>query len=167
MKRRIVWTIAFAFLTLGLAASASAQGLHPCSIARVAGDWGYSLQGTFLVPPSGTAVPVSFVGTLNVDWRGHVFGKQTSNAGGAVTKDVLVGTITVNTDCTGTFVVDIFDESGATLRRSAVWALVFVNNAREMRGTFESLIAKPSNTPVPAIAIANGKKLAGANSQED
>jgi len=109
MKSRIAWTIAFAFLTLGLVASASAQGLHPCSIARVAGDWGYSLQ-ELSCSPSGTAFRV-LRRTYNVDWRGHVFGKQTSNAAGR-NQGRARGNDHREYRLTGTFVVDIFDESG-------------------------------------------------------
>ena len=67
MKYQIVRTIVFAILSLGLAAAASAKDDHPCSIARVAGAWGYSLQGTFCPPDWTGPVPVAFVGTFTVD----------------------------------------------------------------------------------------------------
>ena len=159
MRYNVVRTIAFAALSLGLAATASAQGHNTCSLARVAGTWGYSLQGTFFPPnPAGgtLTVLVAFVGTLSVDERGNVSGTQTSNANGAVSHDVLRGTMTVNPDCTGSQTVDIYNQSG-TLLRSALWALVFLDDAREMRGIFEEL-KLPNGVIVPAIAIAEGKK---------
>ena len=159
MRHHIVRTIAFITLSLGLAGTASAQGHHACSIARVSGTWGYSLQGTFFPPtPTGPAtVLVAFVGTFTVDADGDLEGTQTSNANGTVSHDVLKGKLTVNPDCTGTQTVDIYDVSGKVLQRSAVWAVVFLDDAREVRGTFESL-KLPNGTIVPAIAIADGKK---------
>jgi len=160
MKHQIVRNIAFALLALGLAATASAQGHHTCSIARVAGTWGYSLQGTFFPPnPAGgtLTVLVAFVGTYTVDEDGSLSGTQTSNANGNVSHDVLAGTLTMNPDCTGTQTVEIYNQSG-TLLRSAVWAVVFMDDARESRGTFTEL-KLPNGTIVPAIAIAQGKKV--------
>ena len=158
MRHPIVRTIALAILSLGPAVTASAKDDHTCSVARVAGNWGYSLQGTFFPPTAPGPVPVAFVGTFTVNATGHLSGTQTSNVGGNVAHDVLVGTLTVNSDCTGTQNVDIYNQSGILLR-TAVWALVFVNDAREVRGTFESLVAQPSGTNVPAIAVAEGKRL--------
>jgi len=163
MKHHIVRTIALAVLSLGLAATASAKDDHACSIARAGGAWGYSVQGTFLLPAG--AVPVAFVGTFTVDTAGNVFGTQTSNAAGAVSKDVLRGTMTVNSDCTGTFTVDIYDQS-ETLLRSAVWAVVVIDDGNESRGTFESLVVWPSGMHVPAIAISNAKKVFRNRGQE-
>jgi len=159
MKHQIVRNIALALLALGLAATASAQGHHTCSIARVAGTWGYSLQGTFFPPtPTGPAtVLVAFVGTFTVDVDGDLSGTQTSNANGTVSHDVLKGKLTMNPDCTGTQTVNIYDQSGTTLLRTAVWAVVFMDDAKVVRGTFESL-KLPNGTVVPAIAIADGKK---------
>ena len=159
MKHHIVRTIALAVLSLGLAATASANDHHACSIARVAGTWGYSLQGTFFPPnPAGgtLTVLVAFVGTYTVEANGDLSGTQTSNANGTVSLDVLKGTLTVNPDCTGTQTVEIYNQSG-NLLRSAVWAVVFMDDARESRGTFREL-KLPNGTVVPAIAIAEGKK---------
>lgn len=158
MRNHTLRTIAFAMLSLGLAATASAKDDHACSIASVAGHWGYSLQGTFFPPTATGPVPVAFVGTFTVDAVGNFSGTQTSNVGGNVAQDVLTGTVTVNSDCTGTQTVNIYNQSGILLR-TAVWALVFVDDAREVRGTFESLVAQPSGANVPAIAIAEGKRL--------
>jgi len=156
MRHDIVRTIAFAFLSLCLAAAASAQGHHACSLARVAGDWGYSLQGTFFPPTAPGGIPVAFVGRFTVEESGDLSGTQTSNANGAVTYDVLKGTLTVDPDCTGTQTVAIYNQQG-TLLRTAVWAVVFVDDEKEVRGTFESLTSA-SGTNVPAIAISNGKR---------
>jgi hypothetical protein len=167
MRHHIVRTIAFAALSVGLAATASAneKDHYSCSIARVAGAWGYSLQGTIFPPTAPGPVPVAFVGTYTVDRTGYISGTQTSNAGGNVSQDVLTGTLTVNADCTGTQTVDIYNESGILLR-TAVWAVVFLDNATEVRGTFESLVAWPSGVNVPAIAIAEGRRLAQNHDQD-
>jgi hypothetical protein len=162
VKHDIVRTIAFATLSLGLTVAASAQEDHTCSLRAVAGAWGYSVQGTFLLPT--TAVPIAFVGRFTVDAAGNFSGAQTSNASGNVSHDVLMGTLTVNSDCTGTFTVDIYDPSG-NLLRSAVWALVLLDDAREVRGTFESLTLS-NGMNVPAIAVVNAKRLFRNQGQE-
>ena len=74
----------------------------------------------------------------------------------AVPCSSLAGTLTVDPDCTGTQTVAIYNQQG-TLLRTAVWAVVFVDDEKEVRGTFESLTSA-SGTNVPAIAIANGKR---------
>lgn len=156
--KHVIFRAAVLFtLSFGLAATATAQGHHGCSVARVAGDWGYSLQGTFFPPTAPTGLLVAFVGTFNVDDDGILQGTQISNVNGIANQDVLKGTVTVNPDCTGMQTVEIYNSSG-TLLRTAVWALVYVDGEREVRGTFVSLTSA-TGVNVPAVAIANGKRI--------
>jgi len=164
MKHNILRTVLLVALSLGLAATASAQGHHPCSVAHVAGDWGYSLQGTFFPPTAPSGLPVAFVGTLNVDDSGFISGAQTSNVNGVVTHDVLKGSLTVNPDCTGRQTIEIYNQDGVLLR-TAVWALVYLDDETESRGTFESLTSA-TGMNVPAVAVANGKRLFKKHAQQ-
>jgi len=158
MKHHIVRTIALAVLSLGLAATASRTIITPARSHawQEPGDTACK-ERSFPESGGGTlTVLVAFVGTYTVEANGDLSGTQTSNANGTVSLDVLKGTLTVNPDCTGTQTVEIYNQSG-NLVRSAVWALVFMDDARESRGTFREL-KLPNGTVVPAIAIAEGKK---------
>ncbi|HSP56656.1 MAG TPA: hypothetical protein VLS25_13830 [Dehalococcoidia bacterium] len=155
MRNHILRTIASATLSLGLAAAASAQSGHICSTAGVQGAWGSTWSGTFILPTGAT--PAAAVGTFTTDAMGQFSGTQHSSVGGVVGEDILRGTIEVNADCTGTLTVGIYDQSG-NLLRTAVWALVYDDDGREVRGIFKSLVL-PNGMSVPTIATAQGKKL--------
>src|SRR5262245_54028864 len=148
MKRNVVWTIFwFATLMLGLAAIASGQVPRTCSLAGVAGEWGPTLTGTLLL--STGPVPFAAIQRLTIDAAGKVSGTQTGGAGGTVSEDPIQGNITVNSDCIGTLTVGIYSQSG-NLLRTGVWAVVFVDNEREMRAIIKSIVLA-NGTPVPAV----------------
>jgi hypothetical protein len=156
MKRNIVWTIfLFATLMLGLATGASAQVPRTCSLAGVAGEWAPTLTGT-VIPPTG---PVLFAGIqrLTIDAAGNVSGTQTASLGGSLREETIQGNITVNSDCAGTLTEGIYGQSG-NLSRTAVWAVVLVDNEREMRAIVKSIVLA-DGTPVPAVITIDSKKL--------
>lgn len=155
MKRNIVRTIFFTTLSLSLAAVAPAQDDGACSNARVVGTWGYTYTGTLILPTG--AVPAASVGRFTLDTAGNFSGTQASSLGGNVGQDTLKGSASVNGDCTGTLTLRIYDPSG-NLLRTAVLAFVVVDNAKEIRGIFTSLVL-PAGTSLPTIITANGKKL--------
>jgi len=156
MKRNVVWTIfLFATLMLGLAAIASAQVPRTCSLAGVAGEWGPTLTGTLTLPTG--PIPFAAVQRITIDAAGNVSGSQTGSAGGTVREETIKGNITVNSDCTGTLTVGIYGQSG-NLSRTAVWAVVFVDNEREMRAILKSIVLA-DGTPVPAVLTMDSKKL--------
>jgi hypothetical protein len=156
MKRKIVWTISFfATLLLSLAAVASAQVPRTCSLAGEAGEWGYTVTGTLILPTG--AAPFAVVGRNTIDAEGNFSGTQTTVVGGKVVENTTQGTITVNSDCTGTITVNIYDQTGK-LVRTATWATVAVDNQRELRAIATSLVLQPSGTSVPAILTMNAKK---------
>jgi hypothetical protein len=153
MKRTIV---VFATLLLGLAAAAQAQGDGTCSSAGLASRWGYTFTGAVILPTG--VVPAGSVGRFTVDAAGNLSGTQTSSLGGSVGEDTLTGTVAVNSDCTGTATVRIYSQSGDLLR-AAVLALVFVDNSREFRAIFKSLVLA-NGTSLLAVITMNGKQLA-------
>ena len=162
MRNHILRTIAFAILSLGLAAAASAQTGHTCSLRNVAGAWGYTDTGT-LFRPTGP-VPFVFVGTFTTDAAGNFMGTQISNVGGAVAQDTLRGEITLDPGCTGLLTVGIYDPA-ENLLRTAIWALVYVDDAREIRGVFKSLVLS-DGTIVPAIGSSDSKRLSRNHGEE-
>jgi hypothetical protein len=154
MKPNIVWTVfLFATLMLGPVKVASAQLRGMCSLAGVAGDWGYTETGWAL--QAGAWVPAASQGTYALDAKGNLSGTRVGSVGGETT---LKGTATVNSDCTGTLTVNIYDQSGTTLLFTVVKALVYVDNAREVRGIVTSVVTA-GGTSVSAVLTVNGKKL--------
>jgi hypothetical protein len=116
---------------------------------------GYSWTGTIILPTG--AIPAAAVGTFTADAAGDLSGTQTSSLGGVVAQDMVKGTVTVNSDCTATMTVGLYDHSG-NLLRTAVWAIVYVDDAREARAIFTSLVL-PNGMSLPTIGTANAKRL--------
>ena len=139
-----------------MAAVATAKDHGTCSSAALAGEWGYTLTGT-LIPPTGPK-PFAAVGRNTADATGNVSGTQTSSVGGIVGDNTLKGTATLNSDCTGTLTLNIYDQS-QTLLRTAVIAVVYDDDASELRGTFISLVVYPGGISVPSVVTLNGRKM--------
>ena len=156
---RNIRAIAFATLFVGLAAGASAQD-HRCSNPGLAGAWGYTETGTVVAPsPSGPVqILAAAVGRYDFDSAGSFSGTQNSSAGGTVSPDMKRGTYTVNTDCTGTLTLDVYDSSGSSLRRSSVWAIVLVDNATEIHGIMTSMVL-PNGVTLSPIMTMSAKRL--------
>lgn len=135
MKHNIVRTILFATLLLSLAAVASAKDKKDkdngvCSSAIVAGAWGYTETG-WLIQPTGP-IPYGSVGRLTVDRNGNVLGRRTASAAGTILTGTIVGTITVNPDCTGILTQTLTEDPPSTKPPSTIQKdIVFVNNATE------------------------------------
>ncbi len=166
MEHNIVRTICFAALVLSIASMALAEDPSVCSYSGVAGEWGYSDAGT-LFPPNANPVLFAIIGRYTLDAEGNFLGTQTSSRGGLISDEILRGTATVNPDCTGTLTVGIYDQSGILLR-SAVWTMVYVDSAREVRGILRSLRLEPNGPTVPAVLTDNAKRLfPGSRHQED
>jgi len=166
MKRNIVWTIFFlAALILSVAAVASAHDEGTCSLAGVAGEWGHTFAGTIILP-SGPA-PIAAVGKVTIDAEGNISGTQTSSRNGTISQDTIKATGTVNSDCTGTLDVSIYDPSGTTLLRTATWAVVFVDHAREFHAIMTSLVPAGSTSSVPTVITMNAKKQFPGRGKEE
>jgi hypothetical protein len=127
-----------------------------CSTAKAAGEWGYVYTGTLILPTG--AVPVAAVGRYTLDKDGNVSGTQTRTvAPGEAALEVIKATGTVNSDCTSTGTVSVYDQAG-NLLRTAVLASVYVNNEREVRSLFESLMLS-NGTSIRAVITVDAKKL--------
>ncbi len=156
MKRRIIQTVFFvATLATSGAALAQAHDDGACSSVGVAGTWGYTCTGTLILPTG--AVPVAAVGTYTLDTAGNLAGAQARSVGGSTGMETLKGTGTVNSDCTSTLTVHVYDQPG-NLVRTGILALVYVNKAREVRAIFTSLVL-PDGTSLPTVITVDAKKL--------
>ena len=155
MKRKVARTtllIAVAALCLSLAPAA--QAAQKCSLAKAAGKWGFTLAGT-LIPPTGP-VPGAAVGILSVDAAGNFSGTEARNVDGGFAYETIIGSWTVNSDCTATLTGNIY-ESGVLVRTS-VFAVVFVDNSSKLRGV-QALLTLPDGTNIPAVITADGNQL--------
>ena len=156
MKRNIVpstFVITFAVaVVVSMAATARAQGPE-CTLALTAGKWGFTTSGTVV-----GVGPRASVGIFTLDAAGHFLdGKVTANLNGSVTDETASGTYTVNPDCTGTFAIAIFNQSGNKIL-TATLDIVFDNNVRELRAIFTSVVL-PNGTPLATVITADGRKL--------
>lgn len=155
MKSRILavtgTAVIFALVLLGAAPLAHAG---QCSQANASGKYGFTLSG-LLILPSGP-VPIAGVGRANVDARGNVTGTETRSVGGGVADETLSGTLTLNSDCTGTFTVEFFE--AGQLVRTSVLAVVLDDNNNEFRMVQTSLTL-PNGATVPVVVTVEAKKI--------
>jgi hypothetical protein len=120
--------LSIATLFISMAPTVQAQD-NSCSTAKVAGDWGFTLSGTILLPTG--PVPVAGVVRASVDAQGNATtATESRSVGGGFANETLTASWTVNSDCTGTLTVNAFESGG--LVRISVLSLVFVDNMREV-----------------------------------
>jgi hypothetical protein len=132
-----------------------AQDGNPgCSLPTVAGNYGFTINGTLILPTGG--VPVAAIGRATFGANGGFSGTETRSLGGGVAEEMLEGTYKVNPDCTGSLTATV-SESG-TLVRTSGFALVFDDNAREGRAIQTSLVL-PDGTGVPNVITIEARKI--------
>jgi hypothetical protein len=97
----------FVALAISIAPGARAQDEGACSNAAVAGKWGFTTAGTVFLP-SGPA-PVVVVGRFTLAAAGNLEGTQTRSLNPLTTdREMIAGTILVNSDCTATATINVF-----------------------------------------------------------
>src|SRR5205814_7742504 len=127
-----------------------ATGLHAaCTSATAAGTFGFTTTGT-LILPTGPA-PVAAVGVVSFDRDGNTTGSQDRSVGGVFAHETLIGTLTVNRDCTISLVANVYDGSGNLVRTSTTPG-VLVNNGKRIRAMFESVVSNGVSLP-SALAV--------------
>lgn len=155
MKPQTALTGIVILFLLGFAAMATAQGNRGCSYDRVAGEWGYTKTGTIILP-TGPA-PFASVGKFALGADASLSGTNDGSVGGGVSKDVLAGSFTLNSDCTGTATIGVYDTSEKLLR-TIVMAIVIDDDMGEIRGIVTSL-ALPNGVSLPSIITAQATRL--------
>ena len=144
--RRMLANLAFAVMLMALLPTAYGQN---CSLARAAGKYAFNDSGTVV-----NVGPRVATGIFTLDAAGNlVNGKATSSLDGTLADEVFSGPYTVNSDCTGTFALDVFDPSSGKLIFTAKLNLAWDDNMRELRFIFTS--ATPANGP-PLETVING-----------
>jgi hypothetical protein len=125
---KIAFGLIFLVALAGLAPAAEARS---CSLSRVAGNYGYTTNGS--VPNVGA---FASVGHATFDASGHFDGAQTTSIAGAIFDETVSGTFTVNEDCAGTAVVNVYH--AGVLFRTTNLDLVWVSNRNEIRAIFRT-----------------------------
>jgi len=156
MKRKIVRAtllmISLATFCVGMAPAV--QAAEHCSNAKAAGTWGLTLTGTLILPTG--PVPGAAVGRVRIDADGDVSGTEARNVGGGFANETLTGSLTVNSDCTATLTVNIYELG--VLVRTSVLAAVFVDDSNKVRMVQESLTL-PDGTTIPVVITVDGIRL--------
>jgi len=156
MKHTFLRTVFVSLLgatLLSLAPSTRAQDEGGCSVASVAGKWGFTTNG--MVVGIG---PRDSIGVFTLDGAGKlVNGEATSSLNGVITGETFSGTYTVNPDCTGTFAFEIFDLSGNKIL-SGTMNTVFDDNGRELRAIFTSAVL-PNGTALGTVITAHARRV--------
>jgi hypothetical protein len=154
VKNRVARTgIAVLFaasLMLSMSAFAEDEG-QGCSLARSAGKWSLTDNGTVVGIGPRTAV-----GVFTLDGNGNLLnGVAASSLNGNVASETFSGTYTVNSDCSGTFDVKIY--SGGTELFELKAFTAFDDDLREMRAVFTSIVA-PDGTSLASVISLQARK---------
>jgi hypothetical protein len=151
-KNGLTFLAGLLFTAVLLSAAPAAQA-GQCSLAGVAGKWGFTTNGTVV----GIGPRVS-VGIFTLDAAGNLLnGKATSSLNGVVTDETFSGTYTLNPDCTSKLAVTLFDLSGNKLLTLTA-DLVFDDNVREARAIFTSA-SLPNGTPLATVITIDAKRI--------
>ena len=151
-KLRILVAALVVTFVLSIAPSSQAAS-GKCSLSKLAGTYGLTTTGS--IPGIG---PVAAVGLITIDASGNISGSQTRSLNGGIADETFTGTATVNSDCTGTGTVSVF-ESGILVRTSTL-KLVFDDDGRSAPAIFKSLVL-PNGASLPTVTIEAQKVFSG------
>jgi hypothetical protein len=128
---------------------------NQCTQSDAAGRWGFTLNG-WLILPTG-AVPAAAVGLAHIDVKGTVTGTEARNVGGEYADETLSGSLTINSDCTGSLTVN-FSEGGQPVRTS-VLSIVLDDDKKEIRMVQKSLTL-PNGSVLPVVITVEARRIA-------
>jgi hypothetical protein len=104
---------------------------NQCSLAGVAGTYGYTSNGSIVTPPIG---PFVAVGVVTFSKSGTLSGAQVTSIAGNFFDETIEGPFTVNSDCIGSAIVSVYH--GTTLARVTNLHIVWDDDLQEARGIF-------------------------------
>src|SRR4029077_17892100 len=158
MKRNLLTAsfVAVLFATINVGPNSAARAMEGdgCSLASVAGSYGFSYNGWAIL--SMGAVPVAAVGNFSTHTAGNFVGRESNNIGGNSAEQTLQGNIAVRPDCSATLIPKVF-QSGTLVRTSYIH-LQYVNHATEVFGIFRKLVL-PGNSILPVVITIDGKQI--------
>jgi hypothetical protein len=154
MKSKVTRTTLGSFFVIALALIVSAPAHawdRQCSVASVAGNWGFTDSGTVI-----NVGPRTAVGVFTLDGKGNLLnGIATSSLNGTIYDEMFSGSYTVSSNCTGTLTADIYI-SGA-LAYTVKLNLAFDRNMEHLRGLFTSAV-EPNGTSLETVIALDGNK---------
>jgi len=150
IKRSLITTCVVATLAITTVPALQAAA-HKCSLATVAGTYGLTTTGS--IPAIG---PVGAVGVVTIDRSGNVSGSQTRSLNGAIADETFTGTATVSADCTGTDVIQVYQDG--ILVRTSTLNLVYEDSGRSARAIFTSVVP-PDGTQLSSILTIDARRL--------
>jgi hypothetical protein len=128
-----------------------------CTNATATGTFGFTTSGT-LILPTGPA-PVAAVGSITFDLDGNASGSQDRSVGGAFAHERISGTLTVKRDCTTTLDTSVFDSDDNLVRTAKIQG-VLVNNGKQVRAIFESVVL-PNGVSLPSVLTIDANRVRG------
>ena len=156
ITRSALLILSIATLYITLAPAVQAQD-NSCSTAKAAGDWGFTLSGTILLPTGPVPAAAVARGSFDTQGKGNATtATEARNVGGDFANETVTASWTVDSDCTGTLTVNAY-EAGVLVRIS-VLSLVFVDNMREVLAVQQSLTL-PGGATLPVVITATGKRV--------
>jgi len=148
------------FAVIGLFLLLAGPSLHAaCTSATAAGTFGFTTTGILILPAPTGPVPVGAVGSITFDLNGNAAGSQDRSLGGAFAHETLTGTLTVNRDCTISLLANVFDSSGTLVRTSTIDG-VLVNNGKQIRGIFETVVLA-NGVSLGSVLTVDGNRVQG------
>src|SRR5215510_10003390 len=129
MKRNALSTAIAAVVTLAIIAGAQRAQAAQCSLANVAGTYGYTSQGTIIANNIG---PFAAVGRVEFGPGHSLSGSQQSSFGGVQVAETVSGSFYVNPDCTGKANINV---TGG-VPRSTTLKLVWDDQRNQIRAIF-------------------------------
>lgn len=128
-----------------------------CSQAAAAGNWAFTYTGTVFAP---TGLPAAAVGHFKQSRTGNVTGSETFTLAGVAEQEDITGTLTVNTDCTGTATIQVFLDS--QLQRTSVLAVVYDSEFTHARAIFQS-VTLPDGSNLPVVITLDASRVSTQN----
>jgi hypothetical protein len=119
-----------------------------CSVAHLAGRWGYTYSGTIV-----GLGPAASVGSFTQDSNGNFKDSQTQSFNGDVADETINGTVFVNSDRTATATINVL--LNGVPERTTYLDVVYVDDERKLRGIFTTL----TPGPVPTVITVDGRKI--------
>jgi len=164
MKRHTASTMLTIVFLANLVVSSGtlqAKDHQGCSTVVTAGKWAFTDTGSVVgIGPFGA------IGTFTLDSAGNVVGEQTNGVNGNIARQTFTGSFTLNSDCTGAAILDVFDLSGNKVRTTGM-DIVFDDDVQQMRSIFTSVTLQPSGTNLPAVITLEAKRLFSKNGHGD
>jgi hypothetical protein len=140
--------------TIWILASCYAQA--QCSNATLHGDYGFTVSGTRPTGPGGPLEQFIGLAMTRFDGNGHL--TQTGASHGSINGDSIddsvTGTYTLNSDCTGTMILQ-FPGGRPTVR---TW-IVVVDRGEEVRTVVMTPVTPAGPVAASNLTTSNGRKV--------